>query len=359
MACWWIWVSPVPNWMIVIGASESTRTSTFHAQIGTKHIKQPPSRRSFIHLASQILPHILPSVFGPSIGWYHFFTFFLICVHLRHCLTGGRAGPSDESAGGHPGLAVAAAVQHRRVGLGHPRVRRGRGPPDGGPHRGDGHDLRGKEVPGSVSTKWLGEAKWILSQVTGIQTRNFGEVWEDECGMLLRVAILFKKPTYHWISAIKRGFYGDSLCWTVAFQEADEAAAASKFPGAGRRREGGVEPIDGGLTQHFWFLSVCKKAPSSWPTVCRRPCGFIHVYINFGFWGGFGWVLGWVGGIITNVSLSPLHNLHVQLDATLLDLHLQLDATLLNFHLQLDATLLNFHLQCNLMVHCRDSDHWP
>ena len=60
------------------------------------------------------------------------------------------------------------------------------------------------------------------------------------------------------------------------------------------------------------------------------------------FFGGF-----WVGGIITNVSLAPLLNLHLQLDAVLLNLHFQLDATLLNLQLQLDAMLLLFDLQLN------------
>ena len=73
-------------------------------------------------------------------------------------------------------------------------------------------------------------------------------------------------------------------------------------------------------------------------------------YTKHGFWRGFG---GGEGGIITNMSLFPLLNLPLQLDATLLKLHLQLGARLLNLHLQLDATatLLNFHLQLDAVVH--------
>ena len=55
----------------------------------------------------------------------------------------------------------------------------------------------------------------------------------------------------------------------------------------------------GGIRKPESFLKYLR---CSWPTVCRRPCGFIHVYINFGFLGGFGWF--WGGGWDNNKRVS-------------------------------------------------------
>ena len=51
--------------------------------------------------------------------------------------------------------------------------------------------------------------------------------------------------------------------------------------------------------------------------------------------------MGWGGvGIIPNLSLAPLLDLHLHLHVTLLDLHLRLHVTLLDLHLHLHVTKL-------------------